>query len=140
MQINFYIGKLDSIKLEEIDRALIISLGINLYDLKRRFYIKIIWKRKIEVLTRKQIASYGMVAREHLKRVGNLDISNEQFGEIHINTYRIISPNNIEEYADVVKGKKIKYYSFDCEERIVKVTIKNKTRRIYLTLRLLEQC
>ncbi len=63
-------------------------------------------ERKVEVLTRKQIASYGMVAREHLKRVGNLEISNGQFGKYILTLIELYSPNNIEEYADVVKRKR----------------------------------
>lgn len=101
-----YIGKLDSIKLEELDRALVISLGINLYDLKKEILHKDNMERKIEVLTRRQIASYGIVAREHLKNVGNLEISNEQFGKYILTLIELYSPNIIEEYAKVVKERK----------------------------------
>lgn len=80
-KLNFYIGKLDSVELQALDKALVISLGINLCNLKSQAPHRDNKERKLELLTRKQIASYGMVAREHLKHVGNLEISNEQFGK-----------------------------------------------------------
>jgi len=104
-KLNYYIGKLDSVELRALDRALVVSLGINLHNIKREVSHRDNKERKLELITRKQIASYGMVAREHLKHVGNLEISNEQFGKYILTLMNLCSPAEIEEQAERIKKK-----------------------------------
>ena len=63
-------------------------------------------EEKTEFVTRKQIASYGMVAREYLKHTGNLEISNEEFGRYILTLIDIYSPDEAEKQAENVKSRK----------------------------------
>lgn len=80
-RLRYYIGALDIGELRKVDKALIISLGIDLERIKKEVPHREGIEEKTEFLTRKQIASYGIVARENLKHTGNLEISNEEFGK-----------------------------------------------------------
>ena len=74
-RLRYYIGALDIGELRKVDKALIISLGIDLERVKKEVPHREGIEEKTEFLTRKQIASYGIVARENLKHTGNLEIS-----------------------------------------------------------------
>ena len=63
-------------------------------------------EEKTEFVTRKQIASYGMVAREYLKHTGNLELSNEQFGEYILTLLDLYSPVEVEKEAEKIKDRK----------------------------------
>lgn len=98
-----YIGALNDAELKALDKALIVALGIE--ESKDKSEIKISKKaiskeEKTEFITRKQISSYGIVAKEYLKNVGNLDISNELFGNYMLTLMELFSPNEIEVEAD----------------------------------------
>ena len=62
-------------------------------------------EEKTEFITRRQIASYGIVAREYLKNVGNLDISNKLFGNYMLTLMELFSPKEIEVEADRYREK-----------------------------------
>lgn len=104
-RLKYYIGALDMGELRKIDKALIISLGIDLEKIKKEVPYKEGIEEKTEFVTRKQIASYGMVAREFLKHTGNLEISNEEFGKYILTLIDLYSPEEVEKQADVVKNK-----------------------------------
>ena len=65
-RLRYYIGALDIGELRKVDKALIISLGIDLERIKKEVPHREGIEEKTEFLTRKQIASYGIVARENL--------------------------------------------------------------------------
>ena len=53
-------------------------------------------EEKTEFVTRRQIASYGVVAKENLKNSGNLEITNKLFGEYILTLLDLYSPDEIE--------------------------------------------
>ena len=99
-RLRYYIGALDIGELRKVDKALIISLGIDLERIKKEVPHREGIEEKTEFLTRKQIASYGIVARENLKHTGNLEISNEEFGKYILTLIDLYSPDEFETQAD----------------------------------------
>lgn len=99
-RLRYYIGALDIGELRKVDKALIISLGIDLERIKKEVPHREGIEEKTEFLTRKQIASYGIVARENLKHTGNLKISNEEFGKYILTLIDLYSPDEVETQAD----------------------------------------
>lgn len=99
-RLRYYIGALDIGELRKVDKALIISLGIDLEGIKKEVPHREGIEEKTEFLTRKQIASYGIVARENLKHTGNLEISNEEFGKYILTLIDLYSPDEVEKQAD----------------------------------------
>lgn len=99
-RLRYYIGALDIGELRKVDKALIISLGIDLERVKKEVPHREGIEEKTEFLTRKQIASYGIVARENLKHTGNLEISNEEFGKYILTLIDLYSPDEVEKQAD----------------------------------------
>lgn len=99
-RLRYYIGALDIGELRKVDKALIISLGIDLERVKKEVPHREGIEEKTEFLTRKQIASYGIVARENLKHTGNLEISNEEFGKYILTLIDLYYPDEIEKQAD----------------------------------------
>lgn len=99
-RLRYYIGALDIGELRKVDKALIISLGIDLERIKKEVPHREGIEEKTEFLTRKQIASYGIVARENLKHTGNLEISNEEFGKYILTLIDLYSPDEVEKQAD----------------------------------------
>ena len=99
-RLRYYIGALDIGELRKVDKVLIISLGIDLERIKKEVPHREGIEEKTEFLTRKQIASYGIVARENLKHTGNLEISNEEFGKYILTLIDLYSPDEVETQAD----------------------------------------
>lgn len=104
-RLRYYIGTLDAGELRTVDKALIISLGINLDKIKKEVLHREGIEEKTEFVTRKQIASYGMVAREHLKHVGNLEITNEEFGKYILTLIDLYAPIEVEKRAEQISKK-----------------------------------
>ena len=105
-RLKYYIGTLDLGELRRVDKSLIISLGIDLDKIKKEALHREGIEEKTEFVTRKQIASYGMVAREYLKHTGNLELSNEQFGEYILTLLDLYSPVEVEKEAEKIKDRK----------------------------------
>lgn len=105
-RLKYYIGALDTGELRKVDKALIISLGIDLEKVKKEVWHREGIEEKTEFVTRNQIASYGMVAREYLKHSGNLEISNEEFGKYILTLIDLYSPEEVEKQAENVKDRK----------------------------------
>ncbi len=59
-------------------------------------------EEKTEFITRKQVASYGIVARENLKSSGNLKITSKLFGNYILTLIELHSPVEIEKLADEI--------------------------------------
>lgn len=96
-RLKEYIGSLDFVDIKQMNKAIITTLGIDLTLAK---------EDKQETLSRKQIASYGIMAKENLKHAGNLEISNELFGDYILTLLELFEPNEIEIQADKVRYKK----------------------------------
>ena len=105
-RLKYYIGALDIGELRKVDKALIISLGIDLEKIKKEVPHREGIEEKTEFVTRNQIASYGMVAREYLKHTGNLEISNEEFGKYILTLIDLYSPEKKKKQAENVKDRK----------------------------------
>ncbi len=105
-RLKYYIGVLDTGELRKVDKALIISLGIDLDKVKKEVLHREGIEEKTEFVTRKQISSYGMVAREFLKHTGNLEISNEEFGKYILTLIDLYYPDEVEKQADMLKDRK----------------------------------
>lgn len=105
-RLKYYIGTLDLGELRRVDKSLIISLGIDLDKIKKEALHREGIEEKTEFVTRKQIASYGMVAREYLKHTGKLELSNEQFGEYILTLLDLYSPVEVEKEAEKIKDRK----------------------------------
>lgn len=105
-RLKYYIGALDTGELRKVDKALIISLGIDLDKVKKEVLHREGIEEKTEFVTRKQISSYGMVAREFLKHTGNLEISNEEFGKYILTLIDLYSPDEVEKQAESIKDRK----------------------------------
>lgn len=101
-RLKYYIGTLNITELKAVDRALIIALDIGrIHTDEIKIKDEAITKENnIEYLTRKQIASYGIVAREFLKNTGNLEISNKLFYSYILTLMDLFKPNDIEIQAD----------------------------------------
>lgn len=87
------VGKLDSEETKMIEKAICIALGIDI----QKFNTK---KDLREVMTRNQIASYGIIAKEYLNHCGNLEITNEEFGNYIITLMDLYSPEEAEQRAN----------------------------------------
>ena len=106
LRLKNYIGALNNAELKSLDKALIIALGIKKSRTDLEISKKAIDKEeKTEFITRRQIASYGIVAREYLKNVGNLEISNKLFGDYMLTLMELFSPIDIEIEADKYRKK-----------------------------------
>lgn len=102
-RLKYYIGSLDDEEIKKVDKAVIVSLGIDLDKIKKELMYREGIEEKTEFLTRKQIASYGMVAREYLKYCGNLKINNEEFGKYILTLLDLHSPEEVEKIAEKIK-------------------------------------
>lgn len=102
IRLKHYIGTLDIGELRKVDKSLIISLGIDLEKIKKELPHREGIEEKTEFVTRKQIASYGMVAREYLKHTGNLEIENEEFGKYILTLIDLYSPDEVEKQAEML--------------------------------------
>jgi len=87
-------GILNYEEMKILDKALVISLGIDVDKIKSK--INEIEENIVETATRKQIALYGMVARRNLKNCGNVEITDEEFGKYIIELFKLYSPDKIE--------------------------------------------
>ncbi len=99
-RLKYYMGTLDIDEIQAIDKALIIALGIAKTKTKESENNQKQNEEKNEYLTRKQIASYGIVAKEYLKRAGNLEISNKLFGDYMLTLMDLFKPNEVEKHAE----------------------------------------
>lgn len=104
-RLKYYIGALDAGELRTVDKALIISLGIDLDKIKKEVLHREGIEEKTEFVTRKQIASYGMIAREYLKHTGNLEITNEDFGKYILTLIDLYAPFEAEKRAEQISKK-----------------------------------
>lgn len=110
-----YVGKLNSDEIKKLNNALIIALEINIEEIKdiynnnninRIVENKNLYKsakekeEKTEFITRRQIASYGIIAKEFLKHTGNIEITNNLFGEYMLTLMEIYKPLEAEKLAD----------------------------------------
>lgn len=86
-RLGEFIGKLDEEELKLMEKA--ISVALNIEKDNSKGEIK-------ELVTRNQIASYAIIAREYLRHCGNLEISNREFGEYIISLMDLYSPLEIE--------------------------------------------
>lgn len=102
-RLRSYIGNINVGELRKIDKAIIIALGIDLEKIRKSIQVKESDEEKTEVVTRKQIASYGIVAKEYLKNAGNLEITNQLFGEYIVTLIDLYSPEEIEKQAEKIK-------------------------------------
>ena len=100
--------KLENVKKSYGDKTVVdsISLEIDLEKIKKEVPHREGIEEKTEFVTRNQIASYGMVAREYLKHTGNLEISNEEFGKYILTLIDLYSPDEVEKQAENVKDRK----------------------------------
>lgn len=114
-RLKCYTGKLNIEEIKKLDNALIIALGIDISETKKIYNNndvnrivdnKELYKvakgkeEKTEFITRRQIASYGVIAKEYLKHTGNLEISNNLFGEYMLTLMEIYKPVEAEKLAD----------------------------------------
>ena len=110
-RIRNYIGHIGNNDMKEIDIGIIIALGIDLNKALKdaKYFEKLALEKeeKTEFITRKQVSSYGIVAKEYLKNTGNLEISNKLFGEYILTLMELYSPEEIEKQADniIKKGR-----------------------------------
>ena len=102
IRLRQYIGALDDAELKALNKALLIALGIEKSKHKNIVINKksLEKEEKTEFITRKQIASYAIVAREYLKNTGNIEISNKLFGDYMLTLMDIFKPNQIENEAE----------------------------------------
>lgn len=99
-RLKYYMGTLDIDEIRAVDKALIIALGIAKIRTEEFKNNEKQNEEKIEYLTRKQIAAYGIVAKEYLKRAGNLEISNKLFGDYMLTLMDLFKPDEIEQHAE----------------------------------------
>lgn len=110
-RIRNYIGHIGNNDMKEIDIGIIIALGIDLNKALKdaKYFEKLALEKeeKTEFITRKQVSSYGIVAKEYLKNTGNLEISNKLFGEYILTLMELYSPEEIKKQADniIKKGR-----------------------------------
>ena len=105
-RLRYYIGTLNSKEMQEVDKGIIISLGIDIDKATKdeSYFERIALEKeeKTEFITRKQVASYGIVARENLKSSGNLKITSKLFGNYILTLMELHSPVEIEKLADEI--------------------------------------
>ncbi len=107
-RLKYYIGALDTAEIKAVDKALIIALGIELQRNENAKILKDVAKskeEKTEFITRRQIACYGVVAREYLKNTGNLEISDKLFADYVLTLMELFTPEQIEKQAEKYIGK-----------------------------------
>lgn len=106
-RLKYYIGALDTAEIKAVDKALIIALGIELQKSENAKILKDVAKskeEKTEFITRRQIACYGVVAREYLKHTGNLKISDKLFADYMLTLMELFSPEEIEKQTEKYIG------------------------------------
>ena len=91
-RLRYFLGTLDENEIKAIDKAIIVALGLD----KTKVIDE---ENEIIKLTKKQIASYCIVAKEYLKHTGNEEISNKLFGEYVLDIMKLYSPEEIEKKA-----------------------------------------
>ena len=105
-RLRYYIGTLNSKEMQEVDKGIIISLGIDIDKATKdeSYFERIALEKeeKTEFITRKQVSSYGIVARENLKSSGNLKITSKLFGNYILTLIELHSPVEIEKLADEI--------------------------------------
>ena len=110
-RLRYYIGTLSSKEMQEVDKGIIISLGIDIDKATKEesYFERIALEKeeKTEFITRRQVASYGIVAKENLKNSGNLEITNKLFGNYILTLMELHSPVEIEKLADEIIEKEI---------------------------------
>lgn len=110
-RLRYYVGTLSSKEMLEVDKGIIISLGIDIDKATKgeSYFEKIALEKeeKTEFITRRQVASYGIVSRENLKNSGNLEITNKLFGNYILTLMELHSPVEIEKLADEIIKKEI---------------------------------
>ena len=99
-RVKDYIGTIDKEEMKKIDKALLISLGIDWIEMRRETSTRKKVEEKAELITKKQIAAYGIVAKEYLRHTGNLEISNEEFGKYILTLIDLYSPDEVEKQAE----------------------------------------
>ena len=104
IRLKNFIGVLDITELKAVDKALIIALGIKNKEIEiNEESLKKLYKT--EYLTRKQIASYGIVTKEYLKNAGNIEITNKLFGDYMLTLMDLFKPDEIEKQAEKYKNR-----------------------------------
>lgn len=88
------VGVLDYQETKEMDKAIVVSLGIDIDRIKGKY--EETDENIVEIATRKQIAEYAMLARKNLRQCGNLEITDEEFGKYVLELIRLYSPNKID--------------------------------------------
>ena len=58
-----------------------------------------------------------MVAREYLKHTGNLELSNEQFGEYILTLLDLYSPVEVEKEAEKIKKNGVEVHLYKLKEQ-----------------------
>lgn len=71
-RLKSYIGALNSLEITEVNKALIISLGIRITNVNSNY-------SEYQILTKNQISSYGAVTLNRLKNSGNTEITEKLF-------------------------------------------------------------
>lgn len=93
-RLKYYIGNIDVDEIKDVDKALIISLGIDLDKVREKKLHKEYIEEKTEFVT-----------REYLKHSGNLEITNKLLEEYILTLIDLYSPKEIEKQAEVIKEK-----------------------------------
>lgn len=105
-RLRSYVSSLNSKEMLEVDKGIIISLGINIDKATKdeSYFERIALEKeeKTEFITRRQVASYGIVARENLKSSGNIEITNKLFGTYILTLMELYSPEEIEIQSDKI--------------------------------------
>jgi hypothetical protein len=102
-RLKYYVGALEHSEKNDVDKALIIALGIDVNTIRRKDYLDILERDdKLIIASKNQIASYGVVAREYLKNSGNMDISNKLFKDYITTLIDLFGTNEIEKQADKI--------------------------------------
>lgn len=105
-RLRSYVSSLNSKEMLEVDKGIIISLGIDIDKATKdeSYFERIALEKeeKTEFITRRQVASYGIVARENLKSSGNIEITNKLFGTYILTLMELYSPEEIEIQSDKI--------------------------------------
>ena len=105
IRLKYFQGTLTENEIKAMDEAILIALGIDIDKAKKQMKDIIDKEEKTEFITRKQVASYAIVAKEHLKQEGNDDIDNEVFERYILTLMDMIPLKEIEEEAEIFKRK-----------------------------------
>ena len=98
-RLGNYIGTLTEEEILQLDFALTNAFGLDIDKMMNKKKNKNN-ENKVETLTRKQICSYAIVAKEYLKHTGNMEISNKIFGDYMLDLMDLIPINQIESKAE----------------------------------------